>query len=93
MTSATTSRLTSLDGLRGVAAVVIVLYQPGSLLLGWLFYRTVERPTRRLAQRMARQFSRTDKTFPAGSLNQQITGPHSGFAGRAIPRSSVKSPS
>jgi peptidoglycan/LPS O-acetylase OafA/YrhL len=75
--------------------LITALAIPGSLLLGWLFHLVVERPTHRLAKLVGRklQSSSTESTLPAGSLNQQITGPHSGFDGREMPRSSVKSPS
>jgi peptidoglycan/LPS O-acetylase OafA/YrhL len=71
--------------------LVAVIAIPGCLVLGWLFHLGVERPTHRLAKRVARQLSRTDSTLPAGSLNQEITGPSSGLPGRATPRSSVTS--
>lgn len=80
--------------------LIAALAVPGSLLLGWLFHRAVERPTHRLAKLVSRrlqppgpQSSSTESTLPAGSLNQQITGPYSGLGGRETPRSSVKSPS
>ena len=76
--------------------LVTLLAVPGSLLLGWLFHLAVERPTHRLAKwagRRLSQSSSTESTLPAGSLNQQITGPHSGLSGLEMPRSSVKSPS
>ena len=75
--------------------LVTALAIPGSLLLGWLFYLAVEKPTHRLAKLVGRklQSSRTDSTLPAGSVNQQMTGPQSGLSGREMPRSSVKSPS
>ncbi len=74
-----------------VAAIGI----PASLLVGWLFHLAVERPTHRLAKLVSRklQASSTESTLPAGSVNQQITGPYSGLGGRETPRSSVKSPS
>ncbi len=75
-----------------IAAIAI----PASLLLGWLFHLAVEKPTHRLAKLVGRklgQSSRTESTLPAGSVNQQMTGPHSGFSGREMPRESVKSPS
>ncbi len=74
-----------------VAAIGI----PASLLVGWLFHLAVERPTHRLAKLVSRklQSSSTESTLPAGSVNQQITGPYSGLGGRETPRSSVKSPS
>ena len=75
-----------------IAAIAI----PASLLLGWLFHFAVEKPTHRLAKLVGRklgQSSRTESTLPAGSVNQQMTGPHSGFSGREMPRESVKSPS
>ena len=74
-----------------IAAIAI----PGSLLLAWLFHHGVERPAHRLARLVGAlgHSSRTDSTLPAGSVNQQITGPSSGRAGRAMPRESVNSPS
>lgn len=75
--------------------LVAVIALPASLIVGWLFYLAVERPSHRLAKLVGRWFqsSSTDSTLPAGSLNQQMTGPHSGLPGREMPRSSVKSPS
>ncbi len=73
--------------------LIAALAIPGSLLAGWLFHLAIEKPTHRLAKWANRQLSRTDRTLPAGSLNQQMTGPHSGLGGRETPRSSVKSPS
>jgi peptidoglycan/LPS O-acetylase OafA/YrhL len=74
-----------------IAAIAI----PGSLLVGWLFHRAVERPSHRLAKLVSRKLqpSSTESTLPAGSVNQQMVGPHSGLSGRETPRESVKSPS
>lgn len=75
-----------------VAAIAV----PACLVVGWLFYVGVERPTHRLAKWVSRRLSQsasTESTLPAGSLNQQMGGPYSGVGGRAIPRSSVRSPS
>ena len=73
--------------------IVALVSVPACLLVAWLFHLAVEKPSHRLAKLVSRQLSRTDSTLPAGSLNQQITGPHSGLPGREIPRSSVSSPS
>ena len=75
--------------------LITVIAIPGALLLGWAFHMAVERPTHRLAKLVSGklQSSRTDSTLPAGSVNQQMTGPYSGLGGREMPRESVKSPS
>jgi len=76
--------------------IIVAAAIPGSLLLAWLFHKGVEVPSHRLAKLVARklnQLSSTESTLPAGSVNQQMTGPHEGSAGRAMPRSSVNSPS
>lgn len=76
--------------------LVVAIGVPASLVVGWLFYAGVERPAHRLAKLVGRKLgqpSSTESTLPAGSLNQQMTGPYSGLGGREMPRSSVKSPS
>jgi peptidoglycan/LPS O-acetylase OafA/YrhL len=76
--------------------LIVAIGIPASLVVGWLFYVGVERPAHRLAKLVGTKLgqpSKTESTLPAGSLNQQMTGPYSGLGGREMPRSSVKSPS
>lgn len=79
--------------------LVTLLAIPLCLVAAWLFHLAVERPSHLLARAVRRLLTRgqsvtsTESTLPAGSVNQQIGGPSSGLVGRAMPRSSVKSPS
>ena len=82
--------------------LIAALGVPLSLGAAWLFYRFVERPSHVLAKRVSARLNRkrssyestsTESTLPAGSRNHAMSGPWSGPEERAMPRSSVNSPS